>query len=154
MNKGWRKVILSWCTLIWNHILYILLHISAAASGWAGWAFGSSVNPITTRGADYAHLITASPPGFENLAASMLTWYCLSISGNLTGYKIISDTWLQNCFGFHSSAEQFSDHNTQKQVKNHKPTNNQSAYLGISLILAVVTFYIHMRLNVNGSICL
>ena len=27
--------------------------------------FGSSVNPITTRGADYAHHITASPPGFE-----------------------------------------------------------------------------------------
>ena len=48
---------------------------SFAASGWAGWAlahpeFGSSVNPITTRGADYAHHITASPPGFENPAAS------------------------------------------------------------------------------------
>ena len=50
---------------------------SAAASGWAGWAlahpeFGSSVNPITTKGADYAHHITASPPGFENPAASLL----------------------------------------------------------------------------------
>ena len=50
---------------------------SAAASGWAGWAlahpeFGSSVNPITTRGADYAHHITASPPGFEIPAASLL----------------------------------------------------------------------------------
>ena len=50
---------------------------SAATSGWAGWAlahpeFGSSVNPITTRGADYAHHITASPPGFENPAASLL----------------------------------------------------------------------------------
>ena len=50
---------------------------SAAASGWAGWAlahpeFGSSVNPITTRGADYAHHITASPPKFENLAASLI----------------------------------------------------------------------------------
>ena len=49
---------------------------SAAASGWAGWAlahpeFGSSVNPITTMGADYAHHITASPPGFENQAASL-----------------------------------------------------------------------------------
>ena len=49
---------------------------SAAASGWAGWAlahpeFGSSVNPITTRGADYNH-IAASPPGFENSAASLL----------------------------------------------------------------------------------
>ena len=54
---------------------------SDAASKWAGlkagWAlahpeFGSSVNPITTRGADYAHHITASPPGFENPAASLL----------------------------------------------------------------------------------
>ena len=50
--------------------------ISAAASGWTGWAlahleFGSSVNPITTRGADYALHITASPPGFENPAASL-----------------------------------------------------------------------------------
>ena len=49
---------------------------SAAASKWAEWAlahpeFGSSVNPITTRGADYAHHITASPPGFENPAASL-----------------------------------------------------------------------------------
>ena len=46
------------------------------ASRWAGWAlahleFGSSVNPITTRGVDYAHHITASPPGFENPAASL-----------------------------------------------------------------------------------
>ena len=44
---------------------------SDVASGWAGWAlahpeFGSSVNPITTKGADHAHHITASPPGFEN----------------------------------------------------------------------------------------
>ena len=49
---------------------------SDAASGWSRWAlahpeFGSSVNPITTRRADYAHPITASPPGFENLAASL-----------------------------------------------------------------------------------
>ena len=53
----------------------ISLH-SDAASGWAGWAlahleFGSSVNPITTRGADYGHHITASPPGFENPVASL-----------------------------------------------------------------------------------
>ena len=43
---------------------------SDAASGWAEWAlvhleFGSSVNPITTKGADYAHHITVSPPGFK-----------------------------------------------------------------------------------------
>ena len=33
--------------------------------------FVSSVNPITTRGADFVHHITASPPGFENPAASL-----------------------------------------------------------------------------------
>ena len=54
-------------------------NVSAAASGWTGLAlahaeFGSSVNPITTRGADYAHHITASPPGFENPAAAL---YCM-----------------------------------------------------------------------------
>ena len=52
------------------------LIFSDAASGWARWAlahpeFGSSVNPIATRGADYAHHITACPPGFENLTASL-----------------------------------------------------------------------------------
>ena len=49
---------------------------SDAASGWEGWAlahpeFGSSVNPITTGVADYAHHLTASPPGFENPAAAL-----------------------------------------------------------------------------------
>ena len=60
-------------------ILSISLGYSAVMplnNGLAGWAlahpeFGSSVNPITTRGADYAHHITASPPGFENPAASL-----------------------------------------------------------------------------------
>ena len=49
---------------------------SDASSGWAGWAlahpeFGVSVNPILSRGADYAHRITACPSGFENLTASL-----------------------------------------------------------------------------------
>ena len=52
-----------------------LVH-SGSASGWAGWAlahpeFEGSVNPITTRGEDYAHHITDSPPGFENPVASL-----------------------------------------------------------------------------------
>ena len=66
----------------------MLYMYSDAASGWAGWAlakdklqlvlalaylgFWTSVNPITTRGADFAHHITASPPGFENPLASLL----------------------------------------------------------------------------------
>ena len=61
-------------TLLLSYV--VPLKSSDAASGWAGWAlaypeFGSSVNPTTTRGADYAHHITASPPGFENSAASL-----------------------------------------------------------------------------------
>ena len=52
------------------------MQCSDAASGWAGLNLahlevGSSVNPITIKGADYAHHITASPPGFENPAASL-----------------------------------------------------------------------------------
>ena len=51
---------------------------SDAASRWAGWAlahleFWNSVNPIQTREADYVHHITACPPGFESLAASLYT---------------------------------------------------------------------------------
>ena len=55
----------------------MMVQSSAAASGWAGWAlahpeFGSSVKPITTKGADYALNITASPPQFENPEASLI----------------------------------------------------------------------------------
>ena len=50
---------------------------SDAVSGYAKWAldhleFGVSISPIPTRGADYAHHITASPPRFENLMASLV----------------------------------------------------------------------------------
>ena len=71
---------------------YIFIY-SAAASGWAGWAlahpeFWSSVNPITTRGADYAHHITASPPGFEIPAASLQTQiYLLKVILNVNIMK-------------------------------------------------------------------
>ena len=34
-------------------------------------SFRSSVNPIQSRGVDYPHHITACPPGFEKLAASL-----------------------------------------------------------------------------------
>ena len=36
-----------------------------------GGQVGRSVNPITTRGADYAHHNTASQTGFENPVASL-----------------------------------------------------------------------------------
>ena len=56
--------------------MHVIPPRNAAASGWAGWSLahpeiGSSVNPITTRGADYAIHIIASPPGFENPAAAL-----------------------------------------------------------------------------------
>ena len=34
--------------------------------------FGRSVNPISTRGTDYAHLCTTCPPGFSDLAKGLL----------------------------------------------------------------------------------
>ena len=74
----WQFLSLSGRGYVHHEITDFLTCSSAAASGWAGWAlahpeFESSVNPITTRGADYAHHITASPPGFENPAASLLS---------------------------------------------------------------------------------
>ena len=60
-----------------RHFSKTTLLYSDAASWWAGWAlahpeFGSSVNLIPPRGADYAQHSTACPPGFENLTASLL----------------------------------------------------------------------------------
>ena len=46
-----------------------VLPLVGGQGGLAHPEFGSSVNPITTRGTDYAHHITASPPGFENPVA-------------------------------------------------------------------------------------
>ena len=44
--------------------------------------FGSSVNPIPTKGwgADYAHHITDYPPTFENLTTSL---YCMFLIPNI-----------------------------------------------------------------------
>ena len=46
------------------------------AGGLGEWALAHpelvcSINPNPTRGVGYAHHITACPPGFENLAASL-----------------------------------------------------------------------------------
>ena len=53
--------------------IQVILHAVLPLVGGQGGLpeFGSSVNPITTRGADYAHHITASPPRFENPAAAL-----------------------------------------------------------------------------------
>ena len=73
-----------WVKINSESAFLVFIPHSAAASGWAGWAFahlefGSSVNPITTRGADYAHHITASPPRFGNPAASLNYSYNLNL---------------------------------------------------------------------------
>ena len=42
--------------------------------------FGRSVNPFSTRGADYAHLITTGTPGFSELPTALyvrITQYVL-----------------------------------------------------------------------------
>ena len=51
---------------------YIRAVVSKGAGGTlAPPEFGCHVNPTPTRGADYAHNITASTPGFENLKTSL-----------------------------------------------------------------------------------
>ena len=43
--------------------------------GWGGFSppvFGQTVNPISTRGADYTHHSTTSPPGFSDLATGLI----------------------------------------------------------------------------------
>ena len=54
--------------------MYTILRAVVRGGAWGALAspeFGSSVNPIPSRGADYAHTITASTPGFENLKTSL-----------------------------------------------------------------------------------
>ena len=41
------------------------------AGGLGGLVFGQTVNPISTRGADYAHHSPTSPPGFSDLATAL-----------------------------------------------------------------------------------
>ena len=50
--------------------------------------FGRSVNPISTRGTDYAHLITNSTPGFLDLPTALILW---------------NEWWMQIQKGFHPS---------------------------------------------------
>ena len=86
MGDIWKILDSKWLTFHYSFSYYFYLkeiiekyqnlEASDADSGWAGWAlahpeFGSSVNPTTTRGADYVHHNTASPPGFENPGASL-----------------------------------------------------------------------------------
>ena len=92
-----------WSTLIFISQIELLFsydiindtNYSDVASGRAGWAlahpeFESSVNPITTRGADYAHHITASPPGIENPAASLICTFLRKTCQSLVEWFVLS----------------------------------------------------------------
>ena len=45
------------------------------AAGAGGLDFGRLVNPISTRGADYAHHITSCPPDFQTFLRLLNSWY-------------------------------------------------------------------------------
>ena len=62
--------------------------LQAGGLGWGGFnftppppVFGRTVNPISTREADYAHHSTTSPFGFSNLATA-LGWITLLTTTN------------------------------------------------------------------------
>ena len=63
---------------ITNFIINISKVYIAGPSSGGGWGasappnFDRSVNPISTRGADYAHHSTTSPPGFSDLATGLM----------------------------------------------------------------------------------
>ena len=68
----------------------------AGAPRWAEWVhpkFWSSVKPILTRGADYAHLhITACPSGMENLNS-------ISVEGKKLLHNFSTKFWKSGHFG-------------------------------------------------------
>ena len=69
------------------------LHIRAVVSRDAGGAlappeFGSSINPIPARGADYAHHITGSTPGFGNLTTALHIMAIPVVEFSNGGFKI------------------------------------------------------------------
>ena len=58
---------------------------------------GLSVNPITTRRADYALHITASPPGFENPAASLNLHVTLTQHSGRISYQQLAFLSILSC---------------------------------------------------------
>ena len=78
----------------WNVDVQRATHIRAVVSGDAGGAlaspeFESSVNPIPIQLAEYAHHITASTPGFENLKTAL--WWPPFTYFIATSYNNIND---------------------------------------------------------------
>ena len=59
-------------SLVWMLSLKFRGVVSEGAGGaMAPPDFGRSVNPISTRGTDYAHLITTGTPGFSDLPTAL-----------------------------------------------------------------------------------
>ena len=95
LTKTWQGIV-CWSSWIYP-FLPVLACCRAVANGGGG--FGQTVNPISTRRADYTHHNTTSTPGFSDLA-----------TGLCCDHKIVS-FW---------SAEQFYDHILQVLVKTGK----------------------------------
>ena len=96
--------------------------------------FETSVNPITTRGADYAHLITASPPGFENPAASLIENPAASLIEDLeikeTEYNDFRIVYMEVLDLFNNATDSYFDtlHNIKTtHIQNLKEGNSTLA---------------------------
>ena len=86
---------------------HIVSYRRAVASGGAGGAlappvFGQTVNPISTRGADFTHHSTKSPPGISDLATGL------------------NDSWIINIWSLCSPVLQTSLLNNEAK-RNHFP---------------------------------
>ena len=91
----------------------------AVASGGAGGAiappvFGQTVNPISTKGADYTHHSTTSPPGISDLATGLHVYGKICNGNFITGpywndsYNLFSS---KICFTLHFSVHQMVAYN-------------------------------------------
>ena len=54
--------------------------------------FGQTVNPISTRGADYAHQSYEPPPGFSDLATALVCTYLASYMNNTSVIYVVVNT--------------------------------------------------------------
>ena len=80
-----------------NHIACLMilsLSVRGVVPGGAGCAmahpdFGRSVNPISTRGTDYAHLITTGTPRFSDLQTALINPWIFSIQK----FSFVSSPW-------------------------------------------------------------
>ena len=70
---GTASVIACWCCCYHTCLKPCGIGPWGAENAWASPDFGRSVDPISTRGTDYAHLITTGTLGFSDLPTAL---YC------------------------------------------------------------------------------